>query len=92
MAVSRAREERIEFRTTREVRDLVERALDTSGRTMTEFAEMSLTTEARRVLADRDRFVLAGEEAAAWDAINARPARALPGLRSLLERPSPFAE
>jgi uncharacterized protein (DUF1778 family) len=92
MAVARAREERIEFRTTREVRDLVERALDASGRTMTEFAEASLTTEARRVLADRDRFVLASEEAAAWDAINARSARALPGLRRLMERPSPFAE
>ena len=92
MADARAREERIEFRTTREVRDLVERALDASGRTMTEFAEASLTTEARRVLADRDRFVLASEEAAAWDAINARSARALPGLRRLMERPSPFAE
>ena len=92
MAVTRAREERIEFRTTREVRDLIDRALDASGRTMTEFAETSLTTEAQRVLADRDRFVLAGEDAAAWDAINARPAHDLPGLRSLLERPSPFAE
>ena len=92
MPTARAREERIEFRTTAEVRDLVERALEVSGRSMTEFAESSLVLAARRVMADRDRFVLSKEAAAAWDAVNDRPVRELPGLRGLFERPSPFAE
>ena len=70
----------------------VERELEVSGRSMTEFAESSLVLAARRVMADRDRFVLSEEAAAAWDAVNDRPARELPGLRRLFERPSPFAE
>lgn len=92
MAVTRAREERIEFRTTVEVRDLVDRALEVSGNSMTEFAESSLVLAARRVMADRDRFVLSEEAEATWDAINDRPARDLPGVRRLFERPSPFGE
>ena len=47
---------------------------------------------ARRVLADRDTFVLDSDAMAAWDKVNARKARDLPGLRNLMERPSPFAE
>ncbi|MCY4481642.1 MAG: DUF1778 domain-containing protein [Spirochaetaceae bacterium] len=45
---------------------------------------------ARQVLADRTDFVLSPEAAGAWDAINERPARDLPGLRLLMQRPSPF--
>ena len=45
---------------------------------------------ARRLLADRTEFVLSREAADAWEAINRRPARDLPGLRALMERPSPF--
>lgn len=92
MAVTRAREERIEFRTTVEVRDLVDRALEVSGNSMTEFAESSLVLAARRVMADRDRFILSEEAGTTWDAINDRPARDLPGVRRLFERPSPFGE
>jgi uncharacterized protein (DUF1778 family) len=47
---------------------------------------------AQRVLADREQFVLdvAGQQE--WERINSRPARSLPGLARLLERPSPFAQ
>jgi hypothetical protein len=44
------------------------------------------------VVADRDQFDLDAEALAAWEAINARPARDLPGLRRLMERPSPFTD
>lgn len=37
-------------------------------------------------------FVLDAGSAEAWDAVNRRRARELPGLRRLMERPSPFAE
>ena len=36
------------------------------------------------------RFELDTAAAEAWEALNARPARDLPGLRRLMERPSPF--
>ena len=34
----------------------------------------------------------AGEALAAWESINARRARELPGLAALMRRPSPFEE
>lgn len=89
---ARARGERIEFRTTPEVRRLVERAVEVSGTKLTDFAEASLVSAAQRIMADRERFVLSDEAAAEWEAINAQPADELPGLRRLLSRPSPFDE
>lgn len=89
---TRARRERIEFRTTPQVRRLVERAVEASGSNLTEFAETSLVQAAQRIMADRERFVLSGRAVEEWEAINARPARELPGLRRLLARPSPFDE
>jgi len=88
---TRTREDRIEFRTTRQVRQLIDRAVDASGGTLTEFAEASLTAAAQRVLANRDRFLLSPEALAEWEAINARAARDLPALRRLMRRPSPFS-
>lgn len=89
---SRTRDQRIEFRTTSELRDLVDRAVEASGTPLTEFAETSLIAAAQRILADRNQFTLSAEAAAAWDQINARPARELQGLRRLLDRPAPFEE
>lgn len=89
---TRTRHERIEFRTTSAVRELVERAARESGGSLTEFAEASLIATAQRVLADRNRFELSSEALSAWEQINARPARELPSVRRLMERPSPFAE
>ena len=89
---ARTRDQRIEFRTTNEVRDLVDRAVQASGTPLTEFAETSLIAAAQRILADRNQFTLSAEATAAWDQINARPARDLPGLRRLMDRPTPFAE
>lgn len=88
----RARKDRIELRTTPDVRSLIDRAVKASGTSLTDFAEASLVAAAQRVLADRDRFALSPEALAEWDAINARPARDLPGLRRLMKRPSPFVE
>jgi len=89
---ARNRQERLEFRTTSAVRNLVEQAVNETGGSLTEFAEASLTASAQRVLADRNRFTLSPEALSAWEEINARPARELPGVRSLMDRPSPFTE
>ena len=93
---NRRRSERIEVRATPEERALIDRAVAAAGTNATAFVLSSVTTAARRVLADRTEFVLSPEfalspEAArAWEAINERPPRDLPGIRRLMQRPSPF--
>ena len=82
MHVDRRRSRRIEVRATPEDRALIDRAVAAAG--------TSVTAAARQVLADRIEFVLPPEAAGAWEAINERPARDLPGLRELMRRPSPF--
>jgi len=69
---------------------VIERAVEASDMSLTEFAETNLVLAAERVLADRERFTLSPEAAAEWESINAQPARELAGLRRLMERPSPF--
>jgi uncharacterized protein (DUF1778 family) len=87
---TRRRSRRLELRTTPDERDLIDKAAAATSSGVTEFVVGSAVIAAQRVLADRDRFELDAEAAAAWEAINDRPARDLPGLRSLMERPSPF--
>lgn len=89
---ARSRAERIEFRTTPEVRRLVDRAVEIAGGNLTAFVESSVVLAAQRVMADRARFALTEQAAAEWEAINASPARDLPGLRRLIDRLSPFDE
>lgn len=89
---TRRRSRRLELRTTPDERDLIERAVAATGTDLTEFVVVNAVDAARRVLADRGRFELDETAVAAWDAVNARRARDLQGLRRLMERPSPFAE
>jgi uncharacterized protein (DUF1778 family) len=89
---TRRRNRRLELRTTPHERELIDRAVAASGTDLTEFVVTSAVHAAQRVLADRDEFVLDGDALEAWEAINSRPARDLPGLRRLMERPSPFEE
>ena len=89
---SRARSERLEVRTTPEDRRLIDEAVAACGMSLTEFTVSNLRTAARQVLADRTEFVLDAEAQEAWEELNRRPARDLPGLRALMARPSPFSE
>jgi uncharacterized protein (DUF1778 family) len=89
---ARTRDRRLEIRTTAEERALIDRAAEASGTDLTSFVVANLTDAARRVLADRDRFVLDAAASAEWERINRRPAKELAGLRRLLQRPSPFIE
>ena len=88
---NRRRSERLEVRTTLVDRALIDRAVAVAGTDLTAFVVSSVTTAARRVLADRTEFSMSPEVAQVWEAINARQARDLPGLRKLIERASPFA-
>ncbi len=92
MSTTRLRSERLEVRTTEDERSLIDRAVAEQGTDLTEFVISNLTVAARRVLADRTEFRLDEEAAEAWDAVNRRRGRDLPGLRRLMERPSPFTE
>lgn len=88
----RKRSERLEVRTTPEDRALIDSAVAASGTDLTEFVVTNLTVAARRVLADRSEFVLDSDSQQVWERINRRRARDLPGLRDLMQRPSPFAD
>lgn len=63
-----------------------------SGTDLTTFVVTNLTDAAARVLADRTEFALDPKAWRAGEAVNARPARDLPGVQALLDRPSPFDE
>lgn len=89
---ARRRSRRLEVRTTGDERDLIDRAVAATDSDVTEFVVTNAVEAARRVLADRERFELDADALAEWEAINARRARDLPGLRRLMKRPSPFTE
>lgn len=86
----RRRSRRLEVRTTPEERALIDLAVTASGKDLTSFVVENLTVAARRVLADRSEFRLDPEAQRAWEEINRRPARDLPGLREFMRRSSPF--
>lgn len=90
MSTARTRSKRLEVRTTKDERALIDRAVAEQGTDLTEFVISNLTVAARRVLADRTEFALDEASAEAWEAINRRRGRDLPGLRRLMERRSPF--
>ena len=89
---NRRRSQRIEVRATPEDHALIDRAVAAAVAVtnMSRFVLSSVTTAARQVLAGRTEFVLSAEAADAWEEINERPARDLPRLRDLMQRPSPF--
>ncbi len=88
----RRRDRRLELRTTAEERELIDRAVTASGTDLTDFVVTHASEAARRLLADRDSFHLDASTLKQWEHINTRPARDLPGLRRLMQRPSPFTE
>lgn len=88
----RRRDRRMDLRTTAEERELIDRAVVASGTDLTEFMITHASQAAWRVLADRDDFTLDARARQEWEAVNAQAARDLPGLRRLMQRPSPFTE
>ena len=86
----RRRSRRIELRTTPEERSLLDHAVAVMGVALTEFVVDNACEAARRVLADRQQFEVDELALIAWEALNQRPARDLPGLRKLMQRPTPF--
>ena len=88
----RTRSERLEVRTTPQDRALIDRAVAAAQTDLTSFVVSNLTVAANRVLADRTEFILDPAAQAVWDDINDREPQDLLGLRSLMDRPSPFTD
>jgi uncharacterized protein (DUF1778 family) len=82
----------MDLRTTAEERELIDRAVLASGTDLTDFVITHAADAARRLLADRDHFHLEPSALKQWEEVNSRPSRDLPGLRRLMQRPTPFTE
>ena len=85
-----AKTSRIELRASEDDRDLLDRAAAALGVDRSSFLLSQARLAAQRVLADREHFLLDDSGQQEWERINSSPARSLPGLVRLLERPSPF--
>lgn len=87
-----AKTSRIELRASDDDRVLLDRAATALGTDRSSFLLSQGRLAAQRVLADRQHFLLDADAQQEWEQINSRPARNLPGLSRLMERPSPFAD
>ena len=85
-----AKTSRIELRASEDDRNLLDRAAAALGTDRSSFLLAQGRLAAQRVLADREQFVHDTDAQQEWERINNRPARSLPGLVRLMERPSPF--
>lgn len=89
---NRIKSARLEVRMTPEDRRLIDEAVAACGTGLTDFVVSKLRLAAHEALADRTVFVLDAEAQRAWEEMNERPARDLPGLRGLMSRSSPFVD
>ncbi|HSL58266.1 MAG TPA: DUF1778 domain-containing protein [Acidimicrobiales bacterium] len=84
--------ERFQLRMSPADRELLDDGAEAAGTDLSSFVLSASRVAAQRALAERTEFRLSPDEREAWEAVNAAPARALPSLRRLLDRPSPFVD
>jgi uncharacterized protein (DUF1778 family) len=82
--------DRWDFRVARDADEFVRRAADVSRRTLTDFVVEAAVVEADRVLGDRTRFALEGEQWMQFMELLDRPPQENPGLAKLFSKPSVF--
>jgi uncharacterized protein (DUF1778 family) len=80
--------ERIDIRTTRRVKRLLQEAAAVSNKTVTEFLLDSALTQATEVLADRRLFLLDDKQWQEFIAALDAPPRPMPRMKRLLREPS----
>ncbi len=85
-----SKSERIDIRTTANVKRVLQEAAAAKSKTVTEFVLDVALTEAAEVLADRRLFQLDDEEWAAFQAALDAPTKPRPRLEALLNEPSVF--
>lgn len=84
------REAMIHVRAPQKTRDLIERAADVSGKTMTDFVLESATKQAVDVLLDQRFFSLTDEQYGAFVAVLDNPPPPNAKLKRLLARKAPW--
>ncbi len=80
------------LRVAPEIKTLFQTAAASQGVSVARFIEQTAIEAAQRELADRTSFTLSADQIDAWETLNSEPAKDLPGLRELLNRPSPFVD
>lgn len=91
-SIDSPRSESIEIRLTPSELSQIKRVANSTGTGLDDFVRKMLASYVRHFLADQAEFILNAEGARAWEEIVDQPAQELPGLRSLLARPSPFVD
>ncbi|MDE3074480.1 MAG: DUF1778 domain-containing protein [Chloroflexota bacterium] len=79
---------RLDLRVDEQREDLIRRAAQSKGRTITDFVLDAAVAEAQQVLTDRRHFAIDDDAWQRFLAALERPASEKPRLRALLERPS----
>ncbi len=80
----------INFRTSAEKQQLIDRAAELVGKNRTEFVLEASCEKAREVLADRTQFTLAAKALRKFNAIIEAPLPRKAALRRLLKTPAPW--
>jgi uncharacterized protein (DUF1778 family) len=80
------RDAAIHVRAPQKARDLIEKAAEVSGKTLTDFVLDSATQQAIDVLLDRRLFLLSPEKFAAFIRVLAKPPPAGPKLKALMKK------
>jgi uncharacterized protein (DUF1778 family) len=78
--------DRAQYRPTAEQKELLVRAASLTGQSLSDFMRTAVEERARRVIADHERIVLAGQARETFLAALARPPKANDRLVSLMER------
>ncbi len=89
-AESDTRDLRWNLRVAESEDELVRAASESVDASFTSFVRSAAVTEARRVLADRERFEIPALEWERFSELLDRPARVPAGLRDLFSKPSAF--
>jgi uncharacterized protein (DUF1778 family) len=84
--------ERIALRASERQQDVIRRAAAATDRSVTDFIMDSAVARAEKVLADRRWFSVTDAQWAEFTELLDRPLPSTERFRTLLERPSPFAD
>ncbi len=86
------RDTTMQIRIASEDKDLIRRAAAQSGQDLSSFVLQHMRKVADEILAERTVFTMSDEQFDTFLEQLDAPARALPGLTALFDRPSPFSD
>lgn len=87
-----ARDTTMQIRIASEDKEVIRRAAAQSGQDLSSFVLQHMRKVADEILAERTVFTMSDEQFDTFLSQLDSPARSLPGLKVLLDRPSPFSD